>query len=64
MSSEDVRVVKMSMLDLIELDWGPRCETKDTDDFPELKGDEKSRCGVCVVYERFDKFWELYDEKG
>lgn len=61
MSKEDYKIVKMSILDLIEADWGPRCETKDTDDFPELKDDIKGRCPVCVVYERFDKFWEAFD---
>lgn len=47
----------------IEDVWGPRCKTKDTDDFDELitVGDlGAGRCPCCLVYERFDSFWEIF----
>lgn len=34
--------------------YGPRCETTDLEDFPELN-DGGNRCACCVA-------WELYDE--
>lgn len=60
----DYGVLKEQILLYIERDWGKRCETKDYEDFPELHdnlmpvGDDAGRCPVCVVYERFDRFWE------
>lgn len=56
--------VKEDTLKLLERDWGERCKIKDTEDFPELLGETetgKGRCPSCLVYERFDKFWELFD---
>ncbi len=46
----------------LEKDWGPRCAVKDYDEFPDtLDNPEKnSRCPACVVYERFDHFWEYF----
>lgn len=56
------------LLKLIEKDWGKRCESWDYEDFPELKDDlivvgdpDVGRCPVCLVYERFDKFWKELD---
>lgn len=41
--------------------FGPRCKTKDTDDFPELK---ESSCPACLAWEQFDnKVKELNNEK-
>lgn len=63
------RELKEHNLKVLEEHYGPRCETKDYEDFPELDplfavGDpEAGRCPVCLVYEKFDKFWEaLYYE--
>lgn len=36
--------------------WGPRCETKDLKDFPDLKNKPESRCMTCVSYEKLDNF--------
>ena len=56
--------VKKDLEKLLERDWGPRCKTKDTDDFEELLfpvGDpDVGRCPSCLVYEKFDKFWEYF----
>lgn len=53
---------KQSLLRLIEKDYGKPCETKDTDDFPEMKDDPGwGRCPVCIVYERLDKLLETLD---
>lgn len=42
--------------------FGKRCKTKDYEDFPELKGDEKSRCFSCLSWEKWDRafvdFWK------
>lgn len=54
---EEYKAIHDDVLRLIERDWGKRCETKDTEDFPELLNSKNGRCGVCVVYEKFDKFW-------
>jgi hypothetical protein len=60
----DYDKLKAGILDVIATDWGERCETKDYEDFPELDpinavGDpDAGRCPVCLVYEKFDKFWE------
>lgn len=35
--------------------WGPRCKTKDTDDFPELGGATQSRCACCLAWEQYDR---------
>ncbi len=37
----------------ITKNYGKRCETKDTEDFPDLKKDE--RCLCCLMWERYDK---------
>ena len=52
------RIIEAAM----EKDWGPRCKTKDYDDFPDIldKPENNSRCPVCVAYERFDSFWEYF----
>ncbi|UFS64879.1 hypothetical protein LO749_16870 [Paracoccus denitrificans] len=35
--------------------WGPRCRTKDTDDFPELADQGgKGRCACCAAWEQYD----------
>lgn len=67
-TKEDFAKLKAVILYNIEEDWGPRCEVKDTDDFPELleppypnNDPDYSRCGTCLVYERFDKFWKVFD---
>lgn len=63
---DDYKKVRSEIERLLERDWGPRCKTRDIDDFPELKhaitGDEKfnGRCPVCLVYERFDDFWNIF----
>lgn len=56
--------LKQVILEKLEQDWGERCKTKDTDDFEDLFGMDElwgGRCPVCLVYERFDKFWEMFD---
>lgn len=56
--------LKERTLKLLEEDWGPRCDMKDTEDFPDLVGKtevSEGRCPCCLVYERFDNFWELFD---
>ncbi|WP_411839264.1 hypothetical protein [Paracoccus sp. ME4] len=46
------------MTDLIQeaitAHFGPRCETKDTDDMPELAGQTTGRCPACLAWEQFD----------
>lgn len=61
----DYDKLKAGILAVINTDWGPRCVTKDYDDFPELHDDlitvgdpDAGRCPVCLVYEKFDKFWD------
>lgn len=34
--------------------FGPRCETKDTQDFPEVAGQHTGRCPACLAWEQFD----------
>ncbi len=59
--------LKNAILARLEEDWGPRCESKDYEDFPELDplfavGDpDLGRCPACLVYEKFDKFWSYFD---
>lgn len=36
--------------------WGPRCETKDVDDFPELKDEPNGRCACCEMWEIYDNY--------
>lgn len=68
----DYAQVKANVLSLLERDWGPRCRTKDYEDFPELDpihpvGDpDAGRCPCCLVYEKFDNFWKYFarDEAG
>lgn len=60
----DYPALKAGILKVIEMDFGDRCRTPDTVDFPELKGNtelDQGRCPVCLVYERFDKLWEILD---
>lgn len=54
--------IKKVLDDALAKDWGPRCATKDTDDLPELleNPEKSSRCPACVVYERYDSFWEYF----
>ncbi|MBT0780593.1 hypothetical protein [Paracoccus sp. pheM1] len=35
--------------------WGPRCKTKDTDDFPDLAGATQGRCACCLAWEQYDR---------
>ena len=36
--------------------WGPRCKTKDTDDFPELVDVLRAgRCACCLAWEQYDR---------
>lgn len=42
---------------LLREGWGPRCKIKDIEDFPEIIGTD-SRCSACLVYEKFDAFWD------
>jgi len=65
--SDEYAEVKKSLELLIARDWGERCETKDTDDFPDLADDPESwgsRCPVCLRYEKLDKFFKMiaFDE--
>lgn len=47
--------LKPRLAKVIRKDFGKRCSTKDTDDFPELVGDPKAnRCITCLVYEELD----------
>lgn len=51
--------LKELILDAMNRDWGPRCETKDYVEYPDMLLDDKwGRCPVCLVYEKFDEFWE------
>lgn len=64
MSKDKYDKARRVVLKLIESYWGPRCELKDFEDFPELEGKTEileGRCPCCLVYERFDAFWELFD---
>lgn len=41
----------------IEWGWGPRCETKDLDDFPEMRKDPlRNRCACCEMWEAYDQW--------
>lgn len=68
--SEQFEKLKEHNLKVIEEHYGKRCKVKDTDDFPELleppfanNDPDYSRCGVCLVYEKFDAYWKaLYDD--
>lgn len=45
--------------DFITKGWGKRCETKDTDDFPEMKDDPlANRCATCEMWEHYDELNE------
>lgn len=45
--------------------WGPRCETKDTDDFPEMAGKTEGRCPCCLAWEQYDSLRAaLTDERA
>lgn len=63
----DMREFKRHCLMMLEEHYGERCETKDTDDFPEMleppyanNDKDWGRCPVCLVYEKFDAFWETF----
>lgn len=43
--------------------WGPRCETKDTDEFPEMAGKTEGRCLCCLAWEQYDSLRALAGEK-
>jgi hypothetical protein len=67
-STVDYKALKAGILKVIEEDWGPRCKTRDIDDFPDeydplfAVGDpDVGRCPVCLVYEKFDAFWKQLD---
>lgn len=52
--------LKTAILETIKKNYGPRCRTKDTDDFDDLitvGNPDDGRCPVCLVYEKFDAFW-------
>jgi len=59
--------LKSQVLLFIERDWGQRCETKDTDDFDDLatvENPDAVRCSCCLVYDKFDKFWDYFDHEA
>jgi hypothetical protein len=63
MSSEYDRV-KRDLEEVMLDGWGERCETKDTDDFPDIADDPESwgsRCPVCLIYEKIDELFELLE---
>ena len=39
------------LIRLLKKGYGADCETKDIDDFPELKGEQKGRCPSCQARE-------------
>lgn len=41
--------------------WGPRCRTRDTDDFPELVALGGGRCHCCRAWEQFDALCDALD---
>ena len=60
--SKEYKKMRSDILKLIKRDYGKRCKTKDTEDFPEMLGKTEvleGRCYLCLVYERFDKFWDI-----
>lgn len=34
--------------------FGPRCEARDTDELPELRGKSEGRCPACLAWEQYD----------
>lgn len=63
-TKEDFDKLKAVIEYNIEKAYGPRCKTKDTDDFDDLiqVGDsDAGRCPCCLVYEKFDKFWSYFE---
>lgn len=53
--ANEVREMEESSLEKLLIEhFGKRCKTKDTDDFPDLKGKKKGRCLTCEVWEAFD----------
>jgi len=47
---------------LIKKDYGDPCETKDTEDFPDIVGDPNAgRCPVCIVYEKLKELTNELD---
>lgn len=61
----DLRELKHRILNSIEEYYGSRCLAKDYDDFPDIDfaiGDpDTGRCPTCLVYEKFDAFWKVFD---
>lgn len=60
----DMAQLKAHIIYTLQEHYGERCETKDTDDFPEmleppyLNNDKDwGRCPTRLVYEKFDEFW-------
>jgi hypothetical protein len=39
---------------LIVKGYGPKCESSDLEDFPELKKNHEARCGCCKAWETVD----------
>ena len=58
MTTPDTKAIREAITE----HWGPRCRTKDTDDFPELLGQEVGRCPVCRAWEQFDALCDAIDE--
>lgn len=62
-SSVDYKALKAGIESVLLEDWGPPCIIKDTEDFPDLVGKTElfdGRCPCCLVYEKFDDFWEYF----
>lgn len=47
---------------VLKQEFGPKCDTKDTEDYPELQGHE-ARCSICRAYEFVEWLEYLYDIK-
>ncbi len=64
--SHQFRELYLHNLHTIVEHYGERCKTKDTDDFDDLVtvGDpDAGRCPTCLVYEKFDAYWnKLYHD--
>lgn len=63
-STIDYKSLKKGILKVLRQDWGPRCETKDTEDEIVAVGGDFGRCPVCLVYEKFDAFWKVANFEG
>ena len=54
---------------ILARELGPRCKTKDHENFPWLDNDlitignpDVGRCRRCLIYEKFDEFWEFFND--